>query len=670
MATSGSFSNTFKTGWTLVVEWTESNVDTANNQSDITVTAKLKTASGYTIDSSASKNISLTINGTTYSSTCTVGVGSGTTKTLWSKTVSNINHNSDGAKTISITCKLAIAVTLSGQYISSVSATGSAKLTTIARKSSMSVGDGTLGAAQTLTVTRQSSSFTHTITAKCGSASTTICTKSTSTSISFTPPLSWASQNTTGTSVSVTYTITTYNGSTSLGSNTYTKTCSIPSSVKPSVSFTVSDANNYLATYGGYVQSKSKFKIVITASGSQSSTIKSYKTTVDGKTYTSSSITTDVISGSGSGTLTINVTVTDSRGRTATASKTVSVLAYTPPKISSMSVIRSDATGKSSSSGAYLTVKFKSTVTTLNNKNSATYTIEYKKTTESQYTKVTLVDFKDNYNVDGSYTFVAATSNSYNVLLTVTDGFEPVKKIGVGKSVFKFFSFLKKGTGMAIGKIAELANVLDIGFQTRFSGGIMAVVAEKITDLNDLKTPNTYVSVNNSASTYANLPSGLSGTFTIEVLSAGAEGQIMQRITKCSKESPAVYIRHFYQGEWDDDWNYFYNSEWENLTLGTGVSLGNDAPYLKGRIVNDVLYITGSVKGVTTNWKQVAVLPSSLKQRKIIRTRFPAVYDMSNFCGAMLDVNGNLWVTTNSTGSWDSTKEIHFNSQFCLDDPA
>lgn len=42
MAASGSFSKVFSTGYTLLVEWTESNVDAPNNQSDITVTAKLK----------------------------------------------------------------------------------------------------------------------------------------------------------------------------------------------------------------------------------------------------------------------------------------------------------------------------------------------------------------------------------------------------------------------------------------------------------------------------------------------------------------------------------------------------------------------------------------------------------------------------------------------------
>ena len=190
MAKSGSFSKTFSTGYTLKVDWEESNVDTANNQSDITCTVTLSATGSYYINSSASKDISLTINGTKYTATCTVGISAGGSKTLMTKTVSNINHSSDGSKTVAISCTLGIEVTLSGTFVSSVSVSGNASLTTIARKSSLSASNGTLNTAQTLTVTRQSSSFTHTITYSCGSASGTICTKSSSTSISCTPPLS------------------------------------------------------------------------------------------------------------------------------------------------------------------------------------------------------------------------------------------------------------------------------------------------------------------------------------------------------------------------------------------------------------------------------------------------------------------------------------------------
>lgn len=469
MAKSGSFYKTFSTGYRLLLEWSESNVDIANNQSDITVTAKLVSiSSSYNINSTASKNISLTINGTKYSSTCTVGLSGGSTKTLMTKTVSNINHSSDGSKSISISCTLGIAVTLSGKYVSSVSTSGTATLTKIARASSLSASNGTLGTEQTLSVTRQSSSFTHTITYTCGSASGTIVSKSSSTSIAWTPPLSLAQQNKTGTSVTVKLTITTYNGDSKVGSSaTKTITCSIPSSVKPTVSISVSDPNGYASTYGGYVKGKSKIKVAITASGSQGSTIKSYSTSANGSTYTGSTVTTDVVKSTG--TLTIKTTVTDSRGRTASATKAITALAYSDPKISAMTVYRSDSSGNSNKSGAYLTVKFTAAVTSLSSKNTAKYVVKYKKVSDSSYTSATLSSYANNYSPsDAKYTFAADTDSSYNVVLTVTDAFKSTSKTVTGKTTSMLWSILQKGKGIALGKTAEFTDIFEVDFQSRF----------------------------------------------------------------------------------------------------------------------------------------------------------------------------------------------------------
>lgn len=468
MAKSGSFSKTFSTGYTLKVAWTESNIDTANNQSDITCTVTLSATGSYYISSSASKNISLTINGTKYTSTCTVGISAGGSKTLMTKTVSNITHSSDGSKTISISCTLGIAVTLGGSYVSSVTASGSATLTTIARKSTLSASNGTLNKAQTLTVSRQDSTFTHTITYTCGTTSGTIATKSSSTSISWTPPLSLASQNTTGTTVTVKFTITTYNSSgTSLGSNTKTITCSIPTSVKPSLSLSVSDGAGYLSTYGGYIKSKSTFKVVLTATTSYGSAIKTYSTTANGKTYTASSFTTGVISSSG--TLTISAKITDARGRTATASTSVTVLDYKSPSITGTTIKRCNSDGTSNSKGEYLKVAFSASITSLSSKNSATYKIQYKKKSDTRYSSVTLSSYTGIYTVSGgSYIFAADTSSAYNVRILATDNFSTTTIAVSGSYGERFMSWFAKGKGVAFGKLAELAGYVDIGWKIIF----------------------------------------------------------------------------------------------------------------------------------------------------------------------------------------------------------
>lgn len=428
-----------------------------------TVTASLyysRTDTGYTTYGTGS--FSITINGSkkTASKNITITSNSNTLAITYSV---NVPHKTDGTQSITISATGAIA----GTSLSSTTISATGALNTIPRKSTLAASNGTLGTAQTLTVTRQSTSFTHTITYKCSSASGTVCTKSTSTSISFTPPLSLASQNTTGTTVSVVFTITTYSGGTSLGSNTKTISCSIPSSVKPSCTVTVTDAMGYESTYGGYVKGLSKFKVVVTPTISYGSAIASYSTSANGSKYTTTSFTTGVLKSSGS--LTVSATVKDKRGRSGSASVTKTVLAYTNPNIVKLTVKRCDQDGTENAQGEYVQVLFSGTVTSLNDKNSAAYVIRYKKTSDTTYTSVTLSDIANTYSVtDYSYIFEADTGSSYNVDLTITDDFGSEGRSTSASTGFTLMHFIASGTGMSVGKIAEIENGFDVGLNSYF----------------------------------------------------------------------------------------------------------------------------------------------------------------------------------------------------------
>lgn len=539
MALSGSVSTSKYDGRYYTVSWTATQ-SVANNTSTVKWTLK---AVGGDVSWYAERTLKVVLGGSTvYSKTARVERYTGTIAS-GSKT---ITHNSAGEASFSISIEGAV-------YVSTVNCTGSGKFTldTIPRKSTLSVGNGTLDTAQTLTVTRKSTNFTHTITAKCGSASTTIVTKSTDTSISFTPPIAWASQNTTGTSVSVTYTITTYSGSTSVGSNSYTKTCTIPASVKPSCTVTVSDATGYLATYGAYLKGLSKLKVVVTPTTSYGSAIASYSTVADNATYTASSFTTGVLSSSG--TLTVKSTVTDKRGRSGTASASVSVLDYANPVISGISVLRCDEDGTENDKGEYTKVTFSASVTSLNNKNTATYRLQYKKSSDSSYTTVMLDDYKNNYSVENAtYIFEADSGSSYEIIVTVADNFKSTDYVTSVSTGFTLLHFSASGKGMSMGKIVEIDNILDIGFLTRFYGGFLMVLLEDGTDLNDIKTPNFYHGNGTKTAGYVNSPITSDTTFTLEVFSAGGGGQIFQRLTSCSKTGPTVYMRFYYAGSWGD----------------------------------------------------------------------------------------------------------------------
>lgn len=452
--------------FSISISITQNSQNIAKNTSNVTV----KVNASWTYGTWSCENMSkwVKINGTTYYFSDTDLNPNQTTSgsaTLYTKTL-DIAHASDGTKKLDVSASVA-TTTSSGTQTASASKT----LTTIPRKSSISsVTASALGSASTIKVTQQSTSFTHTITYKCGTATGTVCTKSSSTSISWTPPTSLASQNTTGTSLTVTFTIETFNGSTSLGTNTwvsYAYTIPNNDTFKPTVSLSVADVYSYRTTYGAYVQGKSKLDIGITATGKNGATVKSYTTTIDGKTYSTNSITTPALSGSG--TLTIKTTIKDSRGFTNSTTWDVDVLAYAAPKFTSATVTRTDANGNASASGAYLTVNFGSEITSLNSKNSAAYTVKYKKTSENTYSSATtLTSYTGNFAVSGGkYTFAADTGSSYDVMLTAIDAFSSIEKQLSGASISKFMSWLGN-RGVAFGKVAELLDRFEVAWIAYF----------------------------------------------------------------------------------------------------------------------------------------------------------------------------------------------------------
>lgn len=577
MANSGSKSVSVTSYNTLKFSWTEKSQSIEDNKTVITWTLQLIADSNGRISSSASKNWSVTVNGTKYSGTNTVGVSASTTKTLASGTTT-IAHNADGTKTFSFSFSQEFGITFSGSSIGTKTGSGSGTLDTIPRKSSLSVGNGTLGTAQTLTVSRNSSSFTHTITYTCGSASGTIATKSSSTSISFTPPISLAAQNTSGTSVSIKYTITTYNGNTSLGSNSYTKTAAIPASVKPSCTIAFSDPTGNFTKYGYYIKGKSKLAVTVTATTAQGSDIDSYLTTANGTRYMSRTFTTGVLTASGSGSITS--TVTDKRGRTGSANASYTVQAYNAPTISKLSAVRCTENGTQDEHGEFVKAVFSATVTALNNKNKAAYKLRYKKTSATTYTEVELTDLNNVYTVtEKSHIFAADSSSSYDVEIAITDDFGTAARKATASTAFTLMNFGADGKSVGFGKVAEYP--LDIGLDARFNNPVSGKVTglDKLpeipanSDFNDyLETGCFAVYGNANAETIANIPVKRAGR--LEVISSTGEGvritewsYLRQRYTPYNAENP-VWERDITRSD-TNVWTY---GEWYRSTLSKAMS--------------------------------------------------------------------------------------------------
>lgn len=397
--------------------------------------------------------------------------------TLVASGTKKISHNDSGAKSFVVSIE-------AGIYNYDVNCTGSKTFTldTIPRKSSLTVATGKLGEAQTLTVTQKSSDFTHTITYVCGSTTGTVCTKSKQTSISWTPPVTLAEQAPEGDSVSVTFTIETFSGDTSVGTMSPTPiVCIIPhnNTFVPVLMPTITDATGYHDTYGGCVQGQSKLQVDIETYGAYGAWITSVKTEFEGQVYTGTNVTTNIIKKSGS--LPVTITVTDSRGRVSTSSTLISVLAYEIPKISYLTATRCNADGTVNPSGAYMLAKFSASVYSLNSKNKASYYVGYKKVSETNHTAVHLDDLTNKYSVTSSYVVPADTAYSYTIIFTVVDAFGQARTTTIGAAEAKVFSFLKKNgkiVGAAVGKVAEHEGYFDFGWKLKASAGGDVVIEQ------------------------------------------------------------------------------------------------------------------------------------------------------------------------------------------------
>lgn len=453
-------------GITFRITYTQTS-DVATNKSKVTVTKlQVKTTThtglyyfdgditigGVTVvdmsSSAGSHRASINDTGTFYNVSGTLGSATFT-------------HNSDGTKTVDFALK-----SVAGWYNASskkwtISGSKSVALTPIPRVSTFSVGNGTLGVEQDITVTKQNSSFSHTITYKCGVAKGTVCEKSTDTTIKFTPPMELAEQNTSGTSLSITYTLQTYSGSTAVGSTTSkTVTLTIPASVKPVCSLSYMDETGYVDRFGGYVQGVSKLLVAVLGEPAHFSPIVSYKTKIGNSTYTEATFSAPLTE---AGEQTITATVTDGRGRTSDeVVETINVLAYAPPKISAFSVHRCNEDGTENSIGSFAKVTYSYSITSLADQNGKYITLRYKKSNDTEYTVIPLESVYSAENAE--YIFAADDGASYTITLEVADSLNTSQRSTSVSTADVIMHFRADAKGMGMGKVSEKANALDMGW--------------------------------------------------------------------------------------------------------------------------------------------------------------------------------------------------------------
>ena len=257
-----------------------------------------------------------------------------------------VGHNADGTKSFGFTASFSGS---GGWSPGTLSIGGNTfTLTTIPRSSSVSVGSGVIGSAVTINISRQSTSFKHTVRYVWGNKSGTIASN-VDTSTTWTIPLDFSNDIPNSTSGVGTIYVDTYSGSTKTGTQSTTLTASVPESIKPTFSgVTLADTNTAvrsMLTGNNFLQIISNIQVSFNgASGSYGSSIAGYKAEIVGKNQTTNMNGGNLGMMNFNGTETIRASVVDSRGRWSGAiDVAINVIEYFAP-ILSFSALRTRET--------------------------------------------------------------------------------------------------------------------------------------------------------------------------------------------------------------------------------------------------------------------------------------------------------------------------------------
>lgn len=352
MATSGSFETTARISGSYNTKakfsWWQTGQSVSGNYTDISWKLEGVTASQYQYI--YVYGVSVTVNGGTTSKSFNGKMYNGTELASGS---ARIYHNNDGTKSFSASASIEQYST--GSWYSG---SNSWTLNTIARASQPSINtypnnspDFNVGDTITIHMNQAADSFTHTVKMNYGSSSYTIatgvkynCTFNTSTLANELYALMPSSTNY-GSTISV----TTYNGSTNIG----TKTCAynakaVEANVKPQFSdFEYADTNSAVTAITGnnqyLVQGKSTLAVTVSRANRalpvMFTSMASYISSLSGKTvsatYDSESdvVMTFADNAFTPGTQTLAVKATDARGYSTSVNKNVNVIAYSSPTI-------------------------------------------------------------------------------------------------------------------------------------------------------------------------------------------------------------------------------------------------------------------------------------------------------------------------------------------------
>lgn len=485
MATSGSFTGSRggnSDGPYLRLDWKVTETDIPSNRSKVQLTLVLVATSR--VNFSASKSGSLHGSSFTY----TGGMSGTGSRTLSSKSVW-VGHNSDGSKSQSFSASFNIAISYSGNWVGSLSVSGTANLNTIPRASSLnSFSFGThlrtgYSNSINLGISRASGSFTHDIQLRDGSTVIAYWNGQgtpSSLGLSASQVNTLLSRMSTQINKSFTLRIQTKNGSTNIGSAvTRNATATVDGNVVPEISS--ASVNIYGSgrdkSIGKYIQSISRAVAEFSSNASGGASVASrnirIESTGSGGGSSGGSVVGSVFQyvngyfGSSGGHRAV-FTIKDSRGRTATRTINFTVEAYSTPRIS---VFNAD---RNSSVPTTVNIRRAGSHTSLGGSNLLTIKVQKRSGTQAW------VDINNATTTGSTSTFDASFTNtgnlvtqSYEFRLYIVDQFGNSAESIITTSTSRVVLDIHKNDGVGIGKIHE-RGVLDLDGDVFSNGKLFA----------------------------------------------------------------------------------------------------------------------------------------------------------------------------------------------------
>lgn len=355
-------------------------------------------------------------------------------------------------------------------------------ITTTAGSSTIAAITQTVETLGTLTVSLNKAvdAFRHRLTVTAG-GKTLYTSELFDASHSVTVPRAWFDSFPSVATISATATVTTYNGDTAVGTASAAVTITADDGMRPQISEGWATAAPYnigaVAGLTGYIAGYSQAEISFNAAKltqAAGAALASVTVTCSGVTSTAAPYRTPILLGAAD----VVCAATDSRGRTATQTIRIEPMAYAPPTLSQVQILRCTAAGVEAEDGNYYSAKATAIFSALGGQNTLTLTAAHKIQGGVYGTETPLTS--------GEAAIIGTISpdSTYQVRITATDALGNTAVTVTSLPTRQWaLKFRPNGQGAAFGKAAEHDKALEIPADWSFYVGDESLTAEEIAAL-------------------------------------------------------------------------------------------------------------------------------------------------------------------------------------------